>query len=131
MAVILQRVVGSAHGAAILSGFFGRGALAQFLSDRAFDFGRWYCRGGAGIGPCGGGRREVPDVLPRYPQNLVQFSSVNDMLANSQSEFWAIDLKRECERWSASARELDNLRCASAEKRMGRCMRSGVDVFGG
>ncbi len=29
---------------------------------------------------------------PRYPQNLVQFSSVEDILANSQSEFWALEL---------------------------------------
>jgi hypothetical protein len=29
---------------------------------------------------------------PRYPQNLVQFSSVNDILANSQTEFWALEL---------------------------------------
>jgi hypothetical protein len=42
--------------------------------------------------------REVVDggkclrFSPRYPQHLLQFSSVDDMLANSQSEFWAIDL---------------------------------------
>jgi hypothetical protein len=29
---------------------------------------------------------------PRYPHNLVQFSSVEDTLTNSQSEFWALDL---------------------------------------
>ena len=29
---------------------------------------------------------------PRYPRNLVQFSSVEDILANSQSEFWALEL---------------------------------------
>ena len=29
---------------------------------------------------------------PRYPQHLVQFSSVKDMLANSQRAFWALDL---------------------------------------
>jgi hypothetical protein len=29
---------------------------------------------------------------PRYPQNLVQFSSVEDILANAQSEFWALEL---------------------------------------
>ena len=29
---------------------------------------------------------------PRYPQNLVQFSSVEDILANSQTEFWALEL---------------------------------------
>src|SRR5260370_25887767 len=29
---------------------------------------------------------------PRYARNLVQFSSVEDILANSQSEFWALEL---------------------------------------
>jgi len=29
---------------------------------------------------------------PRYPQNLIQFSAVKDILANSQSEFWALEL---------------------------------------
>ena len=29
---------------------------------------------------------------PRYPQNLVQFSSVRDILSNSQSEFWALEM---------------------------------------
>ena len=29
---------------------------------------------------------------PRYPHHLVQFSSVHDMLANSQTTFWALDL---------------------------------------
>ena len=29
---------------------------------------------------------------PRYPRNLVQFSSVEDILANSQTEFWALEL---------------------------------------
>jgi len=31
---------------------------------------------------------------PRYPQNLVQFSSVKDILSNSQSEFWALEMNR-------------------------------------
>jgi hypothetical protein len=29
---------------------------------------------------------------PRYPQHLVQFSSVRDVLASSQREFWALDV---------------------------------------
>jgi hypothetical protein len=32
---------------------------------------------------------------PRYPRNLLQFSSVEDILANSQREFWALELKRD------------------------------------
>ena len=29
---------------------------------------------------------------PRHPRNLIQFSSVEDMLTNSQTEFWALEL---------------------------------------
>ena len=29
---------------------------------------------------------------PRHPQHLVQFSSVEDVLANSQTDFWALEL---------------------------------------
>src|ERR1019366_4623673 len=29
---------------------------------------------------------------PRYPRNLVQFSTVKDILSNSQSEFWALEM---------------------------------------
>ena len=29
---------------------------------------------------------------PRYPQKLIQFSTVEDILANSQTEFWALEL---------------------------------------
>jgi hypothetical protein len=31
---------------------------------------------------------------PRHPRHLVQFSSVEDVLANSQTEFWALQLAR-------------------------------------
>ena len=42
MAVILQQVVGTRHGAAFLSGFFGSGALAQLLSRAADDIRGWH-----------------------------------------------------------------------------------------
>ena len=32
---------------------------------------------------------------PRHPRNLVQFSSVEDMLRNSQSEFWSLELSHD------------------------------------
>ena len=34
---------------------------------------------------------------PHYPQNLVQFSSVEDILTNSQKEFWALELHGDAE----------------------------------
>ena len=32
---------------------------------------------------------------PRYPQHIISFSSVDDVLRNSQREFYALDLDRE------------------------------------
>ena len=34
---------------------------------------------------------------PRYPRHLVQFSSVEDILANTQADFLALDLQQERE----------------------------------
>ena len=34
---------------------------------------------------------------PRYPRNLMQFSSVEDILANSQTEFWALELDHQAQ----------------------------------
>ena len=45
---------------------------------------------GLGRAVVGGGK--CLTFSPRYPRHLVQFSSVEDILANSQTEFWALDL---------------------------------------
>ena len=45
---------------------------------------------GLGSAVVGGGK--CLTFCPRYPRHLVQFSSVEDILANSQSEFWALEL---------------------------------------
>ena len=46
-----------------------------------WDSGREVVEGGKSLTFC-----------PRYPQKLIQFSSVEDILANSQTEFWALEL---------------------------------------
>ncbi len=45
---------------------------------------------GLGRAVVGGGK--CLTFSPRYPRNLVQFSSVEDILANSQTEFWALPM---------------------------------------
>ena len=40
---------------------------------------------------------------PRYPRHLVQFSSVEDILANSQTEFWALELEHPARAGDATA----------------------------
>jgi len=92
MAVILQRVVGGQHGERFYPDFSGVVRSHNFypvppmapedgVAAVALGMGREVVEGGKCLTFC-----------PRYPQNLVQFSSVKDILSNSQSEFWALEM---------------------------------------
>ena len=92
MAVILQQVVGTIHGERYYPDFAGVVRSRNFypvppmasedgIAAVALGMGRAVVEGGKCLSFC-----------PRYPQNLIQFSAVKDILANSQSEFWALEL---------------------------------------
>jgi len=92
MAVILQQVVGATHGQRFYPDFSGVVRSRNFypvapitvedgIATVALGLGRAVVDGGKCLTFC-----------PRYPQNLIQFSSVEDILANSQNEFWALEL---------------------------------------
>jgi len=92
MAVILQRVVGGRHGERFYPDFSGVVRSRNFypvppmtpedgVAAVALGMGREVVEGGKCLTFC-----------PRYPRNLVQFSSVKDVLSNSQSEFWALEM---------------------------------------
>jgi CheY-like chemotaxis protein len=93
MAVILQRIVGTAHGARFYPHFSGVARSHNFYPTPPFTaqdgvvavalgMGRGIAEGGACLRFC-----------PRYPQNILQFSSVPDMLDSAQREFWALPLE--------------------------------------
>ena len=95
MAVILQQVVGAIHGDRFYPDFAGVVRSRNFypvppmapedgIAAVALGMGRAVVQGGKCLTFC-----------PRYPRNLVQFSSVKDILANSQSEFWALELNHQ------------------------------------
>ena len=113
---------------AILSGFFGSGTVVEFLSDAPSTSEDGIATVALGLG------RAVVDggkclmFSPRYPQNLVQFSSVDDMLTNSQSEFWAIDVSEEGER--TVRRRGSGIHAARRGKRWDAAC-GGVDIFAG
>ncbi len=92
MAVILQQVVGTAHGQRFYPDFSGVVRSRNFYPVPPMTFEDGIAAVALGLG------REVVDggkcltFCPRYPRNLVQFSSVEDILSNSQSEFWALEL---------------------------------------
>jgi CheY-like chemotaxis protein len=92
MAVIVQRIVGAAHdqrfypdisGVARSHNFYPTPPLVATdgIAAVALGLGRGVVTGGNCLRFC-----------PRYPQHLIEFSSVKDVLANSQRTFWALDL---------------------------------------
>jgi CheY-like chemotaxis protein len=105
MAVIIQEVVGAMHGSRYYPDFSGIVRSRNFypsgpmqpddgIAAVALGLGRLVVDGGKSLMFC-----------PRYPGQMVQFSSVADVLRNSQTEFLAIELKgEEQDREAASAR---------------------------
>ena len=92
MAVILQRVVGTPYGQRFYPDFSGvvRSRNYYPVPPMTFEDGIAAVALGLGRAVVDGGK--CLTFCPRYPQNLVQFSSVEDILTNSQSEFWALEL---------------------------------------
>jgi hypothetical protein len=92
MAVILQQVVGRAHSERFYPDFSGVVRSRNFypVAPMTFEDGIAAVALGLGRAVVDGGK--CLTFCPRYPRNLVQFSSVEDILTNSQSEFWALEL---------------------------------------
>jgi CheY-like chemotaxis protein len=92
MAVILQQIVGTEHRERFYPDFSGVVRSRNFypVPPMTFEDGVAAVALGLGRSVVDGGR--CLTFCPRYPQNLVQFSSVEDMLTNSQSQFWALQL---------------------------------------
>jgi len=93
MAVILQQVVGSPFGTRFYPDFSGVARSRNFypVPPMAFEDGIAAVALGLGRAVVNGGK--CLSFCPRYPANLVQFSSAEDFLNESQTEFWALSLK--------------------------------------
>ena len=92
MAVVLQEVVGNAHGRRFYPDFSGVVRSRNFYPVPPMNSEDGIAAVALGLGRevVGGGK--CLRFSPRHPRNIVQFSSVEDILANSQSEFWALAL---------------------------------------
>jgi len=92
MAVILQRVVGMVHGPRFYPDFSGVVRSHNFYPVPPMTYADGIAAVALGLGRTvvDGGR--CLNFCPRYPRNLLQFSSVEDILANTQTEFCALGL---------------------------------------
>ena len=95
MAVILQQVVGAVHGQRFYPDFSGVVRSRNFypIPPMASEDGIAAAALGMGRAVVEGGR--CLTFCPRYPRHLVQFSTVEDILANSQLDFWALELNHQ------------------------------------
>jgi CheY-like chemotaxis protein len=92
MAVLVQKVAGEAHGTRWYPHFSGVARSYNFYPTAPLT-----AEDGIAAVALGMGRAVVEGeqslmFCPRDPQHLVHFSSVEDILAHSQREFWALDL---------------------------------------
>ena len=109
MAVILQQVVGTAHNRRFYPDFSGVVRSYNFYPVPPMKYGDGIAAVALGLGRAVVDGGKCLTFCPHYPRHLVQFSSVKDILANSQSEFWALELNH-AEQPSDPAAELREAR---------------------
>ena len=92
MAVIVQQVVGTVHGERFYPDFSGVVRSHNFYPVPPMNYADGIAAVALGLGRAVVDGGKCLTFCPRFPRNLVQFSSVDDILANSQAEFWALEL---------------------------------------
>ena len=92
MAVILQQVVGRAHDSRFYPDFSGVVRSHNFYPVSPMTFADGIAAVALGLGRTVVDGGKCLSFCPRYPRNLLQFSSVEDILANTQTEFCALEL---------------------------------------
>ncbi len=92
MAVILQQVVGTQHASRFYPDFSGVVRSHNFYPVAPATFADGIAAVALGLGRTVVDGGKCLTFCPRYPRNLLQFSSVEDILANTQAEFCALQL---------------------------------------
>jgi hypothetical protein len=92
MAVIVQQLVGTAHGDRFYPDFSGVVRSHNFYPVPPMTFSDGIAAVALGLGRAVVDGGKCLTFCPRYPQHLLQFSSVEDILTNTQTEFWALSL---------------------------------------
>jgi CheY-like chemotaxis protein len=110
MAVILQRVVGTVHGERFYPDFSGVVRSYNFYPAPPMKYEDGVAAVALGLGRAVVDGGKCLTFCPRYPRNIVQFSSVEDILTNSQSEFWALEMNHVAQREADAATNLREVR---------------------
>jgi CheY-like chemotaxis protein len=92
MAVIVQRIVGGQHGTRFYPSLSGVARSHNFYPTPPLVAGDGIAAVALGLGRSVVAEGSCLRFSPRHPRHLVQFSSVRDVLANTQRTFWALDL---------------------------------------
>jgi CheY-like chemotaxis protein len=92
MAVLIQQVVGTVHGQRYYPDFSGVVRSRNFYPVEPQTVKDGFAAVALGMGRAVVGGGKCLTFSPRYPRHLVQFSSVEDILMNSQTDFWALEL---------------------------------------
>jgi CheY-like chemotaxis protein len=93
MAVIVQKIVGAVHGNRLYPDFSGVARSHNFYPTGPTRYEDGIAAVALGLGRTVVEGETCLRFCPRYPQHLVQFSSVDDVLKNSQRTFYALQLE--------------------------------------
>jgi CheY-like chemotaxis protein len=103
MAVVLQCVVGNRHGRRYYPDVSGVGRAYNYYPTPPMVPEDGVAAVALGLGRTVVAGEKCLTFCPRYPRHILQFSAVEDILGNSQREFWALELDGHAERHGADA----------------------------
>ena len=95
MAVIVQRIVGQAHGSRFYPDFAGVARSHDFYPIPPASASDGVAAVALGLGKSVVSEGNCMRFSPRYPEAPIQWSSARAMLSSSQRAFWALDLRDE------------------------------------
>ncbi len=93
MAIVIQKVLGAPHGPRFYPDFSGVARSHNFYPTPPLAAADGIAAVALGLGRTVVEGEKCLTFCPRHPQHLIQFSSVQDMLRNSQRSFWALELE--------------------------------------
>src|SRR5207249_2625033 len=92
MAVMIQKVVGARHRGRYYPDFAGVAKSWNFYPAHPIQSEDGVASVALGLGRTVSDGESCLSFSPRHPQALMQFSTAEDILGNSQREFWALEL---------------------------------------